>query len=207
VPPHLLHRCRQVALCRTRGWKNCGNGNFMEVPQGVLSSCQPRLRPPRPPAAQTLRGTRVSTDEGSEPPARSSEGRRGAPPGHRRPVGMKQGFGPPRPFPLAAAVVSNANLLRLITAANAAAAFTKTRRVPDDFHAQQEPSGCACASSSPAVSTMATAAPGAGVRWDSGGLGGQAPTPACPLLAPAAAGESWGWTDARTRTDRHTQPL
>lgn len=62
-------------------------------------------------------------------------------------------FGPPPPFPLADAVVSNANLLQLITAANAAAAaFIKIRGMPDYFHAQQEPSGCVCTSSFPHVS-------------------------------------------------------
>lgn len=46
------------------------------------------------------------------------------------------------PFPLPPqTVMSDANLLQLITVANAAAAFIKIRGMPDYFHAQWKPWG------------------------------------------------------------------
>lgn len=118
-------------------------------------------------------------------------------------------FGPPPPFPLADAVVSNANLLQLITATNAAAAaFIKIRGMPDYFHAQQEPSGCVCTSSFPHVSHQchrwARYGSEVGKPWAGGGPGSHPGVPPARLCCCGWVVGAEGWTDGHTRMDGHT---
>lgn len=112
--------------------------------------------------------------------------------------------GLPAPFPLADTVVSNANLLQLITATGAAA-FMRIHGMPDYFHAQQEPTGCLCTSSFPPVShhchCRARSGSEVGQPWAGGGQDATLGSLSLPLLLQMGGG-SW-------RRDRqtHTQLL
>lgn len=85
-------------------------------------------------------------------------------------------------------VMSDANLLQLITATDAAAAFIKIRGMPDYFHAQWEPWGRVCTGSFPNISHHSHCGNGAGN--------------VLRLGLPKIPTTGWGrWTD------RHTTPV
>ncbi|XP_021262104.1 uncharacterized protein LOC110403319 [Numida meleagris] len=89
------------------------------------------------------------------------------------------------PFPLPPQTLSDANLLQLITAANAAAAFIKIRGMPDYFHAQWELWGRACTNCFPNTSHHGRCRNGVGMPWGWG----------CPKYRPLVEDR---WTDGRT---------
>lgn len=198
VPPHLLHPYRQGAAVALE-WEFCTVGGAPWAPQPLpgVSRREASSRPLHPLAAQMLWGTCTSTEERSEHPALSWGGcrARGGSSGPRpsRRAGTRHcqmmRFCPPPPFPLAEAVVSDANLLQLIAAASAAAAaLIQVRGMLDCFRAHREPRRLRLHQLLPsALPPWPPVRDAVGQAWAGGG---QAPTRGHPPLAAAAA---TGW--------------
>lgn len=164
---YLLHLLHASSLCFTRGCSPCANihPTRLGVPRWLLSPRHHRhgeagssqLQPPALPSLAGALGTGERSGTGAEMLPRDST----VPTDQNKAVTNDMCWWPPR-SPPAGSVVSDANLLQLITAtAAAAAAFTKSRGMPDYFHAPREPRGCVCTGCFPNIS-QGPACPGAG---------------------------------------------
>lgn len=133
----------------------CPGSSSAPATTGEAGSSQ--LRPPALPSLAGALGTGERSGTGAEMLPRDNT----VPTDRNKAVTNDMCWWPPR-SPPAGSVVSDANLLQLITAtATAAAAFTKSRGMPDYFHAPREPRGCVCTGCFPNIS-QGPACPGAG---------------------------------------------